>query len=607
MHTRQKPHIFISYRRRDNTDLALALHRLLQEHLGTGSVFLDTVSQDPGERWPDRLQQELAACSTLIALIDTHWRAGGPGETRLENETDVLRRELETALADPELHVVPILLNGVPVPHSPPDVVDRLMANYALSVPRADDLLDPDGVFFQRLTINIWQGLLRRSGPHARLLISGTRDLAEADLEALVAHLKGDGAADVRVLSRFVSGAALLDVRAARDASRRWPNVIMLEKDLTTPLGRLRQQAVKEHPRLSLAVLSAGMFASGAAAGQVPPEAAGWTQRIIEIVQARPRISAIAAFGAAGSVAAGVALAQPGVGVSFEHAGFQTTVTEGLVQPMPLEGEYEDDPDPEIDHAILKMETTNPGLNLNGVRFAGVRLSDIYTLLLPDGTEVVPDDYVWHDSTDSVLGGTYDLDFPVPPGTSLRGARLQARLLGPYEPTVVGLSEGEVQTRTADVDFPQPTYDGPFWRTTATITLSNAWASREAGVDRNGEVMAGLDYGLRTRAYEDSVFIHFTLDFSSESDGVRAPSLGSLVVLIDGERYLADGSNPTNLTEVSVTDGVVRYTGTAEVPLDAERIDLGFRDFLDQVWNDNVEVTLPVDPAFLAEFDDAEL
>ena len=72
--------VFLSYRRSDTADQAIALKIVLERKLPQIVVFVDTESINPAERWPDRLTNTLEHSSVVVALIGPRWRFGPDGE-----------------------------------------------------------------------------------------------------------------------------------------------------------------------------------------------------------------------------------------------------------------------------------------------------------------------------------------------------------------------------------------------------------------------------------------------------------------------------------------------------------------------------------------------
>lgn len=74
--------VFLSYRRSDSADQAIALKIVLEQKLPDVSVFVDTESINPSERWPHRLTTALDHSSAVVALIGPNWRLGADGTDR---------------------------------------------------------------------------------------------------------------------------------------------------------------------------------------------------------------------------------------------------------------------------------------------------------------------------------------------------------------------------------------------------------------------------------------------------------------------------------------------------------------------------------------------
>jgi TIR domain len=64
---------FISYRRDDSAAVARALYLQLKERFGSGQLFMDVNSMQPGEPWPERIQSELQTATVVLVLIGRKW------------------------------------------------------------------------------------------------------------------------------------------------------------------------------------------------------------------------------------------------------------------------------------------------------------------------------------------------------------------------------------------------------------------------------------------------------------------------------------------------------------------------------------------------------
>lgn len=104
---------FISYRRAGSESVANALRGWLTRRFGEQSVFMDTEAIEPGQAFPHRIAEAIAACNAMLVLICPGWQELQlEGSPRLHQEADWVRREIEAGLADPEIVVVPVLHDG---------------------------------------------------------------------------------------------------------------------------------------------------------------------------------------------------------------------------------------------------------------------------------------------------------------------------------------------------------------------------------------------------------------------------------------------------------------------------------------------------------------
>jgi tetratricopeptide (TPR) repeat protein len=103
--------IFISYRRDDARGASGRVWDWLRIGFGRERVFRDVASIGAG-KWRDKIDQALATSTACVAVIGRRW-ADGTNLPRLNDPTDMVRYELETALAGgehQELTVVPLLV-----------------------------------------------------------------------------------------------------------------------------------------------------------------------------------------------------------------------------------------------------------------------------------------------------------------------------------------------------------------------------------------------------------------------------------------------------------------------------------------------------------------
>ena len=109
--------VFISYRREDTEGQARALFQDLVARLGRDSVFMDVDSIGLGRDFRAVLQERLATCDVMLALIGRDWVDGKDksGRRRLDNPGDFVRIEIAAALKR-NIPVTPLLLHGAQMP-----------------------------------------------------------------------------------------------------------------------------------------------------------------------------------------------------------------------------------------------------------------------------------------------------------------------------------------------------------------------------------------------------------------------------------------------------------------------------------------------------------
>jgi 4a-hydroxytetrahydrobiopterin dehydratase len=103
--------VFLSYRRSDSADQAIALKIVLEQKLPDVSVFVDTASVNPSDYWPNRLTMALDHSSAVIALIGPNWRFGEDGTDRFADPNDWVLLELTHALERKVDSVVPVFFD----------------------------------------------------------------------------------------------------------------------------------------------------------------------------------------------------------------------------------------------------------------------------------------------------------------------------------------------------------------------------------------------------------------------------------------------------------------------------------------------------------------
>jgi hypothetical protein len=110
--------IFISYRRDDSGGHAGHLFALLTARFGVNNVFMDIDTIPPGKDFRKVITDEVGKCDVVLVLIGKQWSSIGDaqGRRRLDDQLDWVRVEIATALANPRIRVIPVLLQNARMP-----------------------------------------------------------------------------------------------------------------------------------------------------------------------------------------------------------------------------------------------------------------------------------------------------------------------------------------------------------------------------------------------------------------------------------------------------------------------------------------------------------
>lgn len=127
----QKKHgVFICYRRDDSEDVTGRIWDRLTPVLGREVIFRDVDAIPIGVDFRDYIREALSHCRIFLAIIGREWldvRDQGV-RRRLESARDHVRIEIETALARPDLKVVPVFVRNarLPEPEQLPSTMEKL-------------------------------------------------------------------------------------------------------------------------------------------------------------------------------------------------------------------------------------------------------------------------------------------------------------------------------------------------------------------------------------------------------------------------------------------------------------------------------------------------
>ena len=105
--------IFVSYRRKETAGHAGRLFDRLREHYGADNVFRDVDRLKAGDDFVEALARAVDSCDVFVLVIGRDWAnvQNQRGERRLDDPSDFIRLELETALRR-KILVLPVLVEG---------------------------------------------------------------------------------------------------------------------------------------------------------------------------------------------------------------------------------------------------------------------------------------------------------------------------------------------------------------------------------------------------------------------------------------------------------------------------------------------------------------
>lgn len=125
--------IFLSYRREDAEGEAGRLFADLVKYFGNDKVFMDVAAIDPGRDFRKVIDENVASCGVLLALIGPHWvdAQDAGGKRRLDDPLDFVRLETASALKR-DIPVIPVLVHEAKMPRAeqlPQDLKDLCFRN----------------------------------------------------------------------------------------------------------------------------------------------------------------------------------------------------------------------------------------------------------------------------------------------------------------------------------------------------------------------------------------------------------------------------------------------------------------------------------------------
>jgi hypothetical protein len=122
--------IFISYRRDDTEGEAGRLFDDLTRAFGNENVFMDVAGISPGVDFRRAIENNVASCGVLLAIIGPSWVSitNAAGVRRLEDPNDFVVLEIASALKR-EVPVIPVLVHGAHMPS--PDQLPEILKDFS--------------------------------------------------------------------------------------------------------------------------------------------------------------------------------------------------------------------------------------------------------------------------------------------------------------------------------------------------------------------------------------------------------------------------------------------------------------------------------------------
>jgi TIR domain/Tetratricopeptide repeat len=105
--------VFLSYRHEDAGPYARSLQLQLSQRIPDATIFMDLDSIEAGLDFTEAIEEAVASCAVLVALIGKQWATltDEDGARRLDNPDDYVRFEVKSAL-ERGVRVIPVLIDG---------------------------------------------------------------------------------------------------------------------------------------------------------------------------------------------------------------------------------------------------------------------------------------------------------------------------------------------------------------------------------------------------------------------------------------------------------------------------------------------------------------
>jgi TIR domain len=123
------PKIAISYRRADTEAIAGRIRDRLAARYGEDAIFMDIDNIPFGKDFRVHLSEAIVQSDILLVIVGQRWLgAGRGGAKRIDDETDLVRLEVETALNN-AVPIIPVLIGSARMPQ--PAQLPESLKNFA--------------------------------------------------------------------------------------------------------------------------------------------------------------------------------------------------------------------------------------------------------------------------------------------------------------------------------------------------------------------------------------------------------------------------------------------------------------------------------------------
>jgi hypothetical protein len=127
--------VVISYRRSDSPAMAGRICDQLKLRYGNASVYMDIDNVPLGIDFREHIHQALDQANVLIVVVGPKWIGDHDGQSRIAEDSDFVRAEVEVAL-NRNIPVVPVLVDGasMPKPAVLPDAIKSFAFRNGMAV-----------------------------------------------------------------------------------------------------------------------------------------------------------------------------------------------------------------------------------------------------------------------------------------------------------------------------------------------------------------------------------------------------------------------------------------------------------------------------------------